>query len=292
MDTSNITSTIISAINTIFSKIFSSIDNNVYGILDDFTFINSNVLNDDYFAKIFGLTSNTGILIIANALVFGILIYYGFRLMFSHFGVTEAERPSKFLFRLIIFGICMNFSLFICDEIIYINSLFSSSIRILGENIFNFSISFSTLINKLNSIITINSDALDIFSLDGIIKTLISFGILNLVITYSIRYVLVKVFVLLSPFAFLTLATKPTSIIFKSWIKAFLSLLLIQDFVAIVLLLVFSLNLSPKNLYSKFILIAAIFILIKSNSYVRELFGGISTDFSVGINNLKSMVKK
>lgn len=292
MDTNNITSSIISTINTIFSKIFSSIDNNVYAILDDFTFINSDILNDSYFSKIFGLSSGTGILIVSNALVFGILIYYGFRLIFSHLGITEAERPSKFIFRLIIFGICMNFSLFICDEIIYINSLFSNTIRLIGENTLDFSINFSTLINKLNSIISINTDALDIFSLDGIIKTLVSFGILNLVITYSIRYVLVKVFVLLSPFAFLTLTTKQTSIIFKSWIKAFLSLLLIQDFVAIVLLLIFSLDLSPKNLFSKFILIAAIFILIKSNSYVRELFGGISTDFSIGMGNLKSMLKK
>ena len=292
MDTNNITSIIISTINTIFSKIFSSIDNNVYGILDDFTFINSDILNDGYFSKIFGISSGNGILIVANSLVFGILIYYGFRLMFSHLGITESERPAKFIFKLIICGICMNFSLFICDEIIYINSLFSGAIRIIGENIFGFSITFSTLINKLNTIITINTDALDIFSLDGIIKSLVSFGILNLVITYSIRYVLVKVFVILSPFAFLTLATKPTSIIFKSWIKAFLSLLLIQDFVAIVLLLVFSLDLSPKNMFSKFILIAAIFILIKSNSYVKELFGGISTDFSIGMNNLKSLIKK
>ena len=292
MDTNNITSSIISTINTIFSKIFSSIDNNVYAILDDFTFINSDILNDSYFSRIFGLSSGTGILIVSNALVFGILIYYGFRLIFSHLGITEAERPSKFIFRLIIFGICMNFSLFICDEIIYINSLFSNTIRLIGENTLDFSINFSTLINKLNSIISVNTDALDIFSLDGIIKTLVSFGILNLVITYSIRYVLVKVFVLLSPFAFLTLTTKQTSIIFKSWIKAFLSLLLIQDFVAIVLLLIFSLDLSPKNLFSKFILIAAIFILIKSNSYVRELFGGISTDFSIGMGNLKSMFKK
>ena len=88
MDTNNITSSIISTINTIFSIIFSSIDNNVYGILDDFTFINSNVLNDGYFSKIFGISSGNGILMISNALVFGILIYYGFRLLFSHLGIT------------------------------------------------------------------------------------------------------------------------------------------------------------------------------------------------------------
>lgn len=292
MDSNNITSTIISTINTIFSKIFSSIDNNVYAILDDFTFINSNILNDTYFSKIFGISSKSGILLVANSLVFGFLIYYAFRLLFSHLGITESEKPSKFILKLIVFGICMNFSLFICDEIVYINSLFSNTIRQIGENIYHFPVSFSTLITKLNSVISINENSLDIFSLDGIIKSMVSFGILNLVITYSIRYILVKIFILLSPFAFICLTTGPSSIFFKSWFKSFISLLLIQDFVSIVLLLVFSLDLSPSNLFSKFILIASIFILIKSNSYVKEMIGGISTDFSMGFNNLKSMIKK
>lgn len=292
MDSNTVTSTIISTINTIFSKIFSSIDNNVYAILDDFTFIDSDILNDSYFSKIFGLSSKNGILLVANSLVLGFLIYYSFRLLFSHLGITESERPSKFIFRLIIFGICMNFSLFICDEIVYLNSLFSNTIRQIGENLYNFPISFSTLITKLNSIISINEDSLDIFSLNGIMKTMISFGILNLVITYSIRYILIKVFILLSPFAFICLTTGPSSIIFKSWFKSFISLLLIQDFVSIVLLLVFSLDLNPSNLFSKFILIAAIFILIKSNQYVKEMIGGISTDFSMGINNIRSMLHK
>ena len=182
--------------------------------------------------------------------------------------------------------------MFICDEIFYINSLISSSLRQIGENLFGFPVSFSSLIQKLNSIISIGKDTFDIFSLDGILKTLISFGILNLVITYAVRYILVKVMVLLSPFAFLSLSTKPSSIFFKSWFKSFLSLLLIQDFIAIVLLLVFSLNLHPSNLFSKFILVAAIYILVKSNHYVREMIGGLSTDFSIGIQNIKSYFSK
>ena len=289
---SSITNTIINSINDIFSRIFSSIDNQLYVILDDFVFINSDILNDEYFSKIFGISSSNGILLLANALVFGFLIYYGFRLLFSHIGIVNSEPPVKFIAKIIIFGICMNFSLFICDEIIYINSLISGTIRLIGENLYHFTISFSTLIEKLNSIISINENNIDIFSLDGIIKTLISFGILNLVITYSIRYILIKIFVLISPFAFISLCTTPSSILFKSWFKSFLSLLLIQSFVSIVLLLTFSLDLSPSNLFSKFILLATIFILTKSNTYVREMLGGLSTDFSTGIQNMKYFLSK
>ena len=51
---SNITTNIIEAINTILNTLFSSIDNNVYSVLDDITFINSDIITDSYFEKILG----------------------------------------------------------------------------------------------------------------------------------------------------------------------------------------------------------------------------------------------
>lgn len=292
MDASAVTTTIITTINEIFYKIFASIDNNLYAILDKFTFINSDIFNDKCFYHLFGSPNEVGILLVANALIFGFLLYYAFRLLFAYLGVSQAERPSQFIFKLIVFGICMNFSLFICSEIVELNSSICVALRQIGENLYSETISFATLIDKLNHVISVNQNDLDIFSLDGIIKSLISFGILNLVITYAVRYMLIEIFILISPFAFLSLCTTPTSVFFKAWIKSFISLLLIQDFVAIVLLLIFSLNFSASNLFSKFVLLASIFILIKSNTYVREMLGGLSTDFSMGIQNIKSILSK
>lgn len=291
MNSSEISSIISNTINEMFSKIFSSIDNSLYTVLDDFTFIDSDILNDEYFIDIFGLSSKQGILLIANSLVLGYLIYYAFKLLLSHLGITQIEKPGQFILKIIIYSICMNFSLFICDEIIYIISMISSSIRQVGENLFNSKICFSELIVKLNSVISIDQN-LDIFSLDGIIKSLISVGLLNLVIAYAVRYVLIKVFVILSPFAILSLCNKSTSILFNSWIKSFLSLMLVQVFVSVILLLIFSLNVSSNNTFSKFILIGAIFILIKANTYIKEMLGGISCDVNMGINNFKSMMMK
>ena len=291
MDSAQISSLISTTINEMFYKIFSSIDNSLYSALDDFTFIDSDILNDQYFIDIFGLSSKKGILLIANSLVLGYLIYYSFKLLLSHLGITGVERPGSFILKIIIYGICMNFSLLICDEIIYIISLISSSIRQVGENLFDTKICFSELIVNLNSVISINQN-LDVFSLDGIIKTLISVGLLNLVITYAVRYVLIKVFVILSPFAILSLCNKNTSILFNSWIKSFLSLMLVQVFVAIILLLIFSLDISSNSTFCKFILIGAIFILIKANTYIREMLGGIGSEVNMGITNLKSIMMK
>lgn len=292
MDSSNISSTISNAINYMFNNIFSSIDNTLYSVLDDFTFINCDILYDDYFFDIFGYNFKEGILLVANALIFGYLLYYSFKLLLSHLCIIEVERPFQFIFKLIICAVCMNASIFICEEIIYLASLFSSIIRELGVGIYETEICFSSLITKLNPVLNINGNSLDIFSIDGIIKSLISIGLLNLVIAYSIRFVLVKIFVLISPFCFLSLCNKSSSILFKVWLKSFISLLLVQVFVSLILLLVFGLNIKSNNLMAKFTLFAAISILIKANNYVRELLGGISTEAGISISNLKSSLLK
>ena len=68
--------------------------------------------------------------------------------------------------------------------------------------------------------------------------------------------------------------------------------MLVQVFVALILLLIFSLDFASGNTFSKFILIGAIFILIKANTYVKEMLGGISSDVGMGMGNLKGMMMK
>ena len=75
-NTTNITSTIIETINTILQNLFSSIDNNLYEILDDITFISSDIINDSYFEKIIGTSASNGLLLIANSLLFGFILFH------------------------------------------------------------------------------------------------------------------------------------------------------------------------------------------------------------------------
>ena len=62
--------------------------------------------------------------------------------------------------------------------------------------------------------------------------------------------------------------------------------MLVQVFVAIILLLIFSLDFKTNNTFSKFILIGAIFILIKANGYVKEMLGGIGSDVNIGAGTI------
>ena len=114
----NITQTIINTINSIFEMLFSSIDNNLYSVLDKITFINSDILTDKNFENIFGTSTSNGILLIANSLLLGLILYYGFKYLMSHITYQRVDSPFSFIIKIIIFGICINFSFFIFIHLI------------------------------------------------------------------------------------------------------------------------------------------------------------------------------
>ena len=283
MENSNLTTSIIETINSIFETLFSSIDTTIYSVLDELTFIDKNILNDSIFQKIFGSNGNNGLLVIANSLLVGFSLYYAIRLIYSYYMNLQIERPYQFIFKLLIFGIVMNCSYFICNQFIQINSFISDAIRALGSNIFGHNISFSELINKLNYF-SIKENEFNIFSFDGLIKSFISISLFNLIFSYSLRYIMVKVFILITPFAILSLINESTSWFFKTWLRTVLSLLFQQSLVAIILLIIFSFSFSSNNIISQLMCIGGIYALVRANSYIRNLIGGISTDISNNFN--------
>ena len=145
--------------------------------------------------------------------------------------------------------------------------------------------------NLWMSIISSEENTSNVFSIDGIIKTIVSIGFLNLTFVYSIRYILIRVFVLISPFAILTLSMRSTSGLFKSWLKCFISLLFIELFASLILIVMFSLEYGDDNLVSKLLFIGSIFALMKVNDFVRDFIGGVSIDTYNLMYGLRNMSK-
>ena len=288
-NTNNITQTIIDTINSIFETLFASIDNNLYSVLDQITFVDSDILNDPNFGKLFGASTSNGILLIANSLLLGFILYYSFRYLMSHITYHKVDSPFSFLIKIVLFGICMNFSFFIVEIILDLNSNISLAIRSLGEHFFNKEICFSELINTINTNVAVDTNSLNIFSLDGLIKSTLSISLLSLVFSYSLRYIMIKVFVLLAPFAFISLSLDSTSWFFKSWLKNLFSLLFIQIIISLVLLILFSLDYSTTNLFNKFVYVGGIYALIRANTFVRQFIGGVSTDISQSVKSLTNI---
>ena len=284
----DITQIIIDTINTIFENIFSSIDNNLYSLLDELTFINSDILNDKYFQDILGTSASSGILLIANVLLFAFILYYSIKFLLSHLTYDRIDKPSSFFIKMIIYAICMNSSFFVIQLFIDLMSNISLFIRSIGEDLFNQSICFSSLITNINSTISVDTSSLNIFTIEGLIKSILSLSLLNLVFTYSLRYILIKVFVLITPFAFLSLILSNTSWFFKAWLKNLFSLLFIQIIVSLILLLVFSVDFSYTDLFNKFIYVGGMYGLIRANSLVRDFIGGVSTTITQSVKSFKN----
>lgn len=284
---SNMSQVVIETINTIFRDLFKSIDTNLFKILDNLTFIDSSILNDKYFGRIFGTSANNGILLIANSLLIGYILYYSAKYLTSNFTFSKIENPVQFIFKLIIFGIAMNGSYFVIGQILDINFDISNAIRSLGEDLFNQSISFSKLIESINTNLQITEESLNVFSVEGIIKGTTTISLVNLITVYAVRYVTIKILILISPFAVLSLCLENTSVLFKLWFRNLLSMLFIQIIVSIILLILFSVDYNSNDLMTKFMYIGGIYCLLKANSFVREFMmgAGISTNVqnSIGL---------
>ena len=220
----------------------------------------------------------------------GLSIYYAIRYLFSNYISSQVEKPYQFIFKLIIISAFINSSYFLCEQVLNINFLISGSIREVGEKMLNCNISFEELVKKINSIISFET-TLNVFSFDGMIRSFTSFGLFNLLFSYSLRYIVVKVFILITPFMIITLLNTSTSWIFKAWIKSVTSLLVVQSIISVILIIIFATDFSANNTFAKLLYIGSIYALIKANSYTRQIIGGISTDISSGVSSLKNMIK-
>ena len=173
----------------------------------------------------------------------------------------------------------------IIEFVLELNYNLTLAIRSLGQNVFGKEMSFSHLSSLSKSHVSTDTSSINIFSIDGLIKGTLTLSLLNLVFSYSFRYVIIKVFILLAPFAFLSLSLTNSSWFFRTWAKNLFSLLFIQIIVSLVLLVVFSMDFSSTDLFTKFVYIGGIYVLIKANSFVREFIGGISTNVTQAVNN-------
>lgn len=287
MNKEDIVSTIISTINTIFKSLFSSIDNNIYENLDNLIFIKPDIINSSSIKKLLGDNGKNGFIYITDVLLLAIFIFYIIRYYYSTITEQNVEKPSQFIFKLLIFAIIINFSYFIINLILNINNLITLSIQEIGKNIIKKSINFSELIIYFNKKLNMTDSDINLFSFDGLIKSFVSIGLIELLFNYSIRYILIQVLILFTPFSFLFLINNSTSWIFKVWLKSFISILIIQIFIPLIIIIIFLIDDSNKILF-----VSGIFVLTKINSYVRDMFGGLSIESSTNFNNMISFLKR
>lgn len=279
-----ITNIVIQTIQEIFKRIYTSIDNNIISVLDNIAFLNSSIIKDKSIINIMGDGKKFGTIQIAYTLIFGILIYYGITNLINKISnENKLDNPAIFTMKVILNSIYIIYSFSICMTIININSLITEEILIFGKNITGENISFNHLIEKINRLV-ISGDEISFFSIDGVIKSFVSFAIINLIFMYGLRYIYIKILCIVSPFILLTRIFNKNSNVFSTWLKSFLGLLFLQNLIALILILIFSLNMNIANVMNKIICVSGIYALMQINELQKEIYGSSNININMNLN--------
>lgn len=266
MDSNNI----ITTINSVAEKIYSSVEGELYPLLDKIVIITPEILNQEPLKNMFFEDKNVALTLVASSFVTFFILYLAFSRIVSMYTGEESESLWKIILRIVICSILMSTSFYICKEILTINDLFTKVIESALNDVANTEVSFA----NLKEIITDLSEYMskDFISIDGLIKGLISFGTVSLVINFSIRYATIIFLILISPIAFIMGASNLTIGIFKYWLKLLITNLLTQSVVLIIISIPLSFK-SIDDIMFKIVLVGSIYILYKLNNITKEIIG-------------------
>ena len=271
---------ILDNLNLISEKLFKSVEEQIYKVLDELVVIGPNILNQEPLKNICYSNKINGIIIIANSLILFYIIYFIFNQLINLYNGKVVENVYKFIIKTVIIGIVVNYSYYICEELLNLFELLSECVELFCREITNKEITFV----NLKEVIVNIEDFLDndLLSLNGLIKGMVSFGSVSILINFSIRYVTVIFLILISPFAFISLSSNVTNGIFKSWGKLLIVNLLVQIIVKFIMIIPIVYKNTSSIMY-KIILVGSIYLIYKINAFTKEFFVKISTD--TGVSN-------
>ncbi len=273
---------VLNTIQSMTNQIFTSIDKSLIDVLDRFVYVDESLLREN---TIFIFTSKIEMTmrVIAESLLLGYVIYYLTRYLISRITAVnkdDLENPAIFFVKMVLISIAIFYSTDICKMIVEINSNITKDF---GNNLTTSGLlpTFNRFLHTVNYTLLGGEESINIFSLDGIFKGFVSFGTLNMTVSFALRYILIKILIIVSPIMFVSKVFSKTEKIFNAWIKAFISLLLIQHLIAILLVLAGYLKIHYLSTFNKIAYIGIIYALSKSFYIFEKIFGAIAPDVQV-----------
>lgn len=266
---------ILDNVNLISEKIFKSVEGQVYKVLDELVVVGPDLLKVEPLKNICYTDKINGVIIIANSLILFYAIYFVFNQIINLYNGNNVENIYKFIIKFILIGIVVNFSYYICEEILNFLKLLTDSIDLFCKELTDVKVSFTSLKEIIINIEDFLNN--DLLSLNGLIKGMVSFGSVSILINFSIRYVTIIFLILISPFAFISLTSEITSGIFKSWGKLLVINLLVQIIVKLIIIIPIMYK-STNTVMYKIILVGSIYLIYKINTFMKEIFIKITGD--------------
>lgn len=218
-------------------ELFSvTISGKFYSAIDKITFLDSKTLGFGNNGKIIDGTSTLGEAVcnLSNLVVWGVLLLYCFYSLFHYFLSKKFEMPMKVFIRSVIFGILVNSAFFICFSAVY----FTENITQYIVEFCGGETSFCYLENAKDDLqleVDTDSDNVNIFTAEDLIKVSNYFMTFILGVMLGIRFLLIKVLIIFSPIFFAFGCSGITEKWLKSGMILFLKLLSFQIVMVVVL---------------------------------------------------------
>lgn len=269
---------IISVINTLAENIFSAVDGELFDILDSLVMIDKDILLTEPIKKLGFKSEDNSIILLALTFITMFAIFFGVRRLINMYNAGAGKDTAKFILRVVVCTILMMSSYFLIETVLDINKLFGDALKNIGEEVADKEISFITL---KETILELEKDMTDTaLSLDGVIKGMVSFGVVSLVFTFAIRYVTVIFLIIISPIAIMLAINDSTFGIFVKWCKTFITNLFIQNIVILVITIPLCIE-DTESVIFKVILVGSIYILYKIKNFATDLLN----DFHIKRSN-------
>lgn len=264
---------IINNINAVAEKIFKSVEKDVFKNLDMLVNISPNILKEEPLNKIFTEDLNSNIILLISSFIILFAISYLISRVILLYNGEQQTSVFKFILRVSVCTIFSISSFYLVETLLNINSLFTSVIANIGEDITQEKICFNSLREVVIDLNQYMGE--DFLSLDGMIKGVISFGAATLLLHFSIRYTTIIFLIVVSPIAIMFASSDITYDIFSNWLKMLLINLFIQNIVVLIIII----PLGFKNINTtmfKIVLVGVIYLLYRINNFAKEVLGNIS----------------
>lgn len=253
---------LITSLSSIITKINLSIEDKGYDILNKISDIKQDIFLNSPLNIIYSEKYKEYIEMFIWAIIFGFFVFYLIKLLLYVYCESNIENMYFFIIKSILIIILSTNSYYVCEKIIYFNDLFTNTVSKVLEDISGTKISYNYINEEKNTLQEIlNFD--DKLNIEGILEFTISMFVINMIMFFAIRYVIVILIIIISPISFLMLLSSETKYFFCIWIKMFLYTLMIQIFNKFLLFIII-LSKDNKNLFC-IILLGSLFIMYKIN---------------------------
>lgn len=256
---------ILNSINEIFGKLYSSIINDGFELLDKITVIDSKILNINTL-KVFkdNIDSINAIVI---SLLGGICIFFILKYIISLYSDTYVLNIYYLIIRTVIVCIISTNSMYICSTILDIHSELHQGTKKCLENISKEDIEYKFLKEKISTLEDFFKSANKV-GIKGIKDSILCTYIILLIVNFSCRYIVIILCVILSPFFLMFLINNKTLKYSILWFKTFIKALLLETINLIIIFIPITSS-KDKELYPV-ILLGSMFVMYKVNKRLGD----------------------